>query len=332
MQPLVLAVASRALLEQAAHAGIDTDEVLAAVGLERAAVFAPDARLPASAADAVWSEVYARCPEPHLALSAAAGLPLGAYKVIDFLAANSPTVGEGLRRIADYFSLVDPRMAIELAGQDPVELRLSAPGQCELPLPAQEYTFAALVVRSRAAVGADWPLLAVELAAPAPPDDSAHRKIFAAQVRWESAQPRLLIPRAAWETPVRCADANLLSVLEDLARRLKAELPRAAPPFVAQLREVIGEQLKAGDPSAAPVARRLGMSERTLQRRLKEEGQSYSGLLDEVRAALARAYLRDPELPLAEVAWLVGFSEQSAFTRAFKRWTGTTPRQWRVRR
>jgi AraC-like DNA-binding protein len=79
------------------------------------------------------------------------------------------------------------------------------------------------------------------------------------------------------------------------------------------------------------VAARLGMPPRTLQRRLTVEGTSYNGLLDELRHELALRYLRQRELALAEVAFLLGFAEQSAFQRAFRRWTATSPAEWRRR-
>ena len=99
-----------------------------------------------------------------------------------------------------------------------------------------------------------------------------------------------------------------------------------------QLRRAIGEALRTGVPSLAELASALGTSERTLRRRLGEHGWSYRALLDATRMDLARCYVRDRGLPLAEVAFLLGFSEPSAFHRAFKRWAGMTPREFREQR
>jgi AraC-like DNA-binding protein len=81
---------------------------------------------------------------------------------------------------------------------------------------------------------------------------------------------------------------------------------------------------------ATEIARRLGMSHRTLARRLASEGLTLSVILDELRASLARSYLKAGDLPISQIAWLLGYREVSAFTHAFKRWTGMTPRQSRV--
>ena len=79
----------------------------------------------------------------------------------------------------------------------------------------------------------------------------------------------------------------------------------------------------------AEVARKLGISTRTLARRLASEGQTFLGVLTSLRSDLAKRYLREPDLPVSEVAWLVGYREASAFNHAFKRWTGTTPKKVR---
>jgi AraC-like DNA-binding protein len=99
-----------------------------------------------------------------------------------------------------------------------------------------------------------------------------------------------------------------------------------------QVRGLLTEALKAGDPRLETLSQRLGLSARTLQRRLREEGTSHQDLLDEVRSELSRRYLLEPELAICEVAYLLGFSEPSAFHRAFRRWTGVTPKAFRMSR
>lgn len=333
----VLSVATRAVLDACAKLGLDVDELLGAAGLTRAQVFDPDARLSARRVDAVWQAAHARANDPQLALHAAEALPFGAYKVIDFVAASSATVGAALRRIADYFALVDPRGVLEASGGEPVSLSLRARDVgASLPASAQEYTFAALVTRMRICAGSAWSPDRVELAFPRPLDASEHRRVFRAEVRFGCATPRLVLPLAAWDAPISSANPALLSVLENHAHRLVAELPRRDD-LVGRVRAALAEELREG-PSDAPegrrslarVARKLAMSERTLQRRLKEAGHTLAGLLDDVRAAVARAHLADPQVSPSEVAWLLGFSDQSAFTRAFRRWTGSTPGAWRA--
>ena len=96
-----------------------------------------------------------------------------------------------------------------------------------------------------------------------------------------------------------------------------------------ELENAIAHLLPHGTARASEVARRLGMSHRTLARRLSSEGLTFSGILEEMKTDLARRYLRDEKLQITKIAWLLGYREVSAFTHAFKRWTGTAPRQSR---
>lgn len=326
----VLSVATRAVLAACARLGLDAADLLRAAGLTSAEVENPDARLPARRVDALWAAAYARANDPHLALHAAEALPFGAYKVLDFVAASSATVGEALGRVGAYFALVDPRAVLETRDGDPVRLVLRARDVgAEVPASAQLFTFAALVTRMRFCAGGAWSPGRVELASPAPLDAGEHRRVFQAEVLFDCPEPRLSLPRPAWEALISSANPALLSVLEDHARRLLAELPRGEG-LAGRVRAAIAGDLPRGEPTVARIARRLAMSERTLQRRLREEGHTLAGLLDEVRAALAKAHLSDPAVSPSEVAWLLGFSDQSAFGRAFRRWTGKPPAAWRA--
>jgi AraC-like DNA-binding protein len=98
-----------------------------------------------------------------------------------------------------------------------------------------------------------------------------------------------------------------------------------------RVREILAEELQTGEPKLERVAQRLATSERSLRRRLEEAGTSFRALLDETRAELARTWVADRRVPLSEIAFLLGFSEPSAFHRAFKRWTGSTAAAWRAR-
>ena len=105
--------------------------------------------------------------------------------------------------------------------------------------------------------------------------------------------------------------------------------PRQFEPAIEHVRQALVGLIRSGRTSLADLAQSLQMSPRSLQRRLTEQGHSFQTLLGQTRQQLAEAYLRDANVELAEVALLLGYSEQSAFTRAFRQWTGQAPLQWR---
>ncbi|HET9596188.1 MAG TPA: AraC family transcriptional regulator ligand-binding domain-containing protein, partial [Anaeromyxobacteraceae bacterium] len=301
--------------------------MLRRAGLERAQLDVPDSGIPAERADAVWREAVVVSADPALALRAAEATPFGAFRVLDFLGATGATVGEGLRRVAEYFALVDPR-AILAVDEAPAVVRLAFRG-LEGPVPpqAQEYTLAIVVSRIRH-VDAGVPDLGVSFTFPRPAHAAEHRRVLGLEPTYSARDAAVGIARTTWERPTRTADAGLFGTLDAHARALRDRRSSNAP-VQERVRAAIAATLPGREPTVAAVARALGTSSRTLQRWLAEEGEQFAVIVDAVRRERAEAFLRAPDVSMAEVSWLLGFAEQSAFTRAFRRWTGSTPTEWR---
>ena len=138
-----------------------------------------------------------------------------------------------------------------------------------------------------------------------------------------------MLDRDVCERPLAGADRTLAKILEASAASQIVALP-AAPSFLGDLRRAVADDISGGPPGIDVVARRLGMSDRTLQRRLQDLGASYREVLDEVRRDLALELMRDGELSISEVAARLGYSEASAFRRSFRRWTESSPRRFRA--
>jgi AraC-like DNA-binding protein len=321
----VLPVATRALLEACARLGLDAGAIGARAGLPGRLDDA-DARIPADVADAVWREASHASGDPALALRAAERTPYGSFRVLDFLGATGATAGEGLTRVAAYFPLVDPRgtIAVEPA-RDAVALVFRGAGP--LPPPAQEYTLAILASRARH-LAATPPALGVTFTFPRPAHHAEHARVLGVEPVFGAPAASLVLSRASWEAPTRAADPGLFAALDAHARALVGRAGSAGDP-AARVRAAIAEELPGREPTLGPVAQRLGTSARTLQRRLREEGTTFAAQLDAVRRERAEAFLRAPDVSISEVSWLLGFAEQSAFTRAFRRWTGIAPTEWR---
>jgi AraC-like DNA-binding protein len=327
----VLTVSSRAMLEACRRLGLDTDALLAAVGLTRGQLEDPDARLEAAQAGALWARAYELSGDPVLSLHAAEACPLGMYKVIDYMAYNAATVGEAFRFASRYFPLINTavRLPIDESGAIVTMDIESGGGTAGVSRPYAEYCFAAFLLHVRAATGVEFALRSVSFVHPAPAEVREHERVFGCPVRFGAAHTRMQIDRAAWETPATRANPGVLQVLTEHADLLLARLPRASD-LVERTRRAIGERLRGGDSSIEGVAKQLGTSARSLQRHLGEAGCSYQSLADEVRLATARLYLAQPDIAIAEIAYLLGFADPSTFNRAFKRWTGLTPARART--
>ena len=189
-------------------------------------------------------------------------------------------------------------------------------------------TFAAVVSLCRVAVDEDWIPLAVEFQHSKPQDTTEHARLFRCPVIFDAPFNKLTFNSASLSLPIEQADEGLVRMLDRHAQELLAKYP-PRDTVIDNARTVITRELNGGNPSLEHVAAQLGLSERTLQRKLQELGTSHNDLVEQIRRELAMRYLKEPDMAICEVAYLTGFSEPSSFHRAFKRWTGVTPGAFR---
>lgn len=194
---------------------------------------------------------------------------------------------------------------------------------------SNEATIASILAISQEVSTQPVQLLAVHFKHPTPGDTTAHERHFGCRVHFGSDRDALLVSKNTLAGPNRLGDAAI-------AQFFNAHLEETLAKFDddksldQRVRIQVSQALSAGVPTISEIAERLGMSGRTLQRRLSDRGASFQSLVDEARRQLAERLLGQTSYALTEIAFLTGFSEQSTFTRAFKRWSGQTPRSFRI--
>lgn len=327
--PTIAATSTLAMVRAAEARGFRTEDLLKEAGLTRASLEDPDARLPGSTVLAIWNALRARTADPALQLTAPAALPFGAYRVIDYLVAASATVGEGIRRFARFFELIADGVVLAVDGDEEEHwLALAMAGGAPVPPVYVDYVFAALVSRIRMKIRPGLQVLRVELQQPKPPQEEPYSELFRAPVRFGAAGDRLFFSEEEWEAPTATGDEALARLLEDHARTPARRVAHPASGFRAEVERTIAAALPEGR-SAAAVAKALHVSVRTLQRKLGEAGTTFKEVSEGLSAQLAVKHLANPKVSIAEVAFLLGFSDSSSFNRAFRRWTGEPPGRWR---
>jgi AraC-like DNA-binding protein len=328
--PISVAATSTLAMVRAAEArGVRTADLLRAEGITRELLDDPDARLPGPTVLSIWNVLRERAGDPTLQLAAPACLPFGAYRVIDYLVGASATVGDGVQRFASYFRLIADAITLTIVDEGEEHcLDLAMADGGAVPPVYVDYVFAALITRIRMQIRPGVRVHRVELRQPEPSSTSPYADIFRAPVRFGAPADRLCFSADEWRAPMDSADASLARLLEDHARILAERMPHEGSDFVAAVRKTITSEMPNGA-TAAAVARALNVSVRTLQRKLVIAGTTFREVSDAVRAQLAQEYLSDPRVSIAEVALLLGFSEQASFHRAFRRWTRESPGRWR---
>lgn len=324
--PHVSARIGALIVHASASAGVDPVRLAAEVGFDPAVVRDPDARIPLELEERLWDEAARRSGVDAFGLQAAQDLRPGAFDVLDYVVRTAPTIRAALERLARYNRLVHDVARFSLVDRGDVlrlEHRFSRPSlrPCRQ---ASEFTIASIVTLGTALTGMPVRPLAVEFIHEAPESTAPHRMLFGLEPRFSAAVNAIELDRKTLERGIPGADPALSAVIERHAEGLLAQRPELETAS-QRVRQVLAGMLRDGEATLAAAAKRLGMSARSLQRRLAEEGLGFDAVLDDLRRELSLRYLADPKIAIAEVAYLTGFSEPSAFHRAFKRWTGTTP-------
>lgn len=320
----------RATLRGLEAVGLPAARLAREAGIDGPALDDPERYVPASEVHALWRAAAAADPASDLGLRVGASVPAGALDVFDYLLPACATLGEALVLVARLHRVATTTSQFHVVfaasgAQVRLESELRVPG-VQIHPQGRDYVFSVLVHRLRRLhprmVPAQIELRGPPLAAPA-----RYAAVLGAPVSFDHPASALVFSRQVWDLPLERADATLRAILERHAAALAEKAP--ASDVVDHARTELAVMVGEGRIDIATLARRLGTSSRTLQRRLVERGVAYSALLDDARRELASSYLRDRSLTVDEIAGLLGYSEPSAFARAFRRWTGASPLRFR---
>jgi AraC-like DNA-binding protein len=327
VRPVVATILSVADAERALQ------EFYRATGLTPELVADGDARITPAQFCIAWAELVRLTRDPSIALKMAQSTPPGAFGIVEYLCRSAPTLGEALRQWVRYLNILDDAVEVALVEEgDVAAVRVTA--ESEAPAPAShELCFAMLHAQATAISTVPFRATRVDFTHPATESVDAYGRFFDAPVHFRAAETQLVIARPLLDAKLVSADPTLFGILaraaNDEQRKQAAEGQEKV--LTAQVKRTLQKALREGASEVDDVAKRLGLSGRSLQRRLKDEGTSFQELREETRRDLARHYL-DLDLAISEISFLLGFSEPSAFFRAFKRWTGLTPLESRAQR
>ena len=317
----------------AAGDGIDAAAMLSSIGIDPAGAWDPKQMITAESYYNMLERMASQIDVTDLPVRTGASMRLDEYGALGLAFKAATTLGASYARIERYARLWTSVVEYELRPmQEGTLFILHRTGDRRLGMRlSNEATLASAVSIARQVSPMPVSPEIVLIRHAAPHSVAAHEAWFGCPVRFDSDFDAILF---ADETLDR---ANILGdegISRYLISHLDAELSRIsdAPAVVSRAKDAIAQALSEGTPKMAEIARSLGFSARSFHRRLSEHGMSYLALTEETRRDLAEGLLRDDQHSLAEIAFLTGFSEQSAFTRAFKRWLGTTPASYRKQR
>lgn len=316
----------RAFTDALERLGYDTTSLLAIAGLRRVDLDDPDATIPSAALDRV---IGAACEErrmPNLGARLAFVTPIGAFPLLDYLVVSTDSVGGALDQLVQYFHLVNAPVSLAVAHDAETARLLVRFASCAF---VEQYQTAIAIHHLRAETEGRLRVSFVSLMYE-PDDERDLERHLGCPVRARSTWSGFEFSRDSLRLPLRRRDPILRRVLEGHAATVARRAPpRADSTTVDRVRTVLSSRLGRGVPSIQDLAKQLALAPRTLQRRLAAEGVSYQQVVDIERRVSAERLLTDASLAIGEIGYLLGFSEPSAFHRAFKRWNQMTPQEYR---
>lgn len=314
------------------RAGINVDEVYRRIGIDPALLLQPGVRIPHEAQAAFWAAVEAVTGDPEIGLHLCPFISPFAGEVVNTLFVNSPTLGSGFIRVQRYIRLLSDHMMLQLVDGLPGPQAMIAGriGNEHTPRHTEITVFYGVMQVVRWATSGRFRPQRLELCCSpsASPEEFEH--LFGCPVTFGAAEAHCYFDRAMLDLPLLHADPDVVEMQEAVAQRRMRRVLRQD--IVEEVRRMVTSRLDGEALSLTAIARLLQRSPRRLRSELLDAGTSFNDILSEARQSLAKRLLGGSTLPVEQVGHRVGFSERSAFFRAFKRWTGLTPMQYRQRR
>ena len=307
--------------------GLDSDALLNSLGVSRTRFEDPFGTVPETWFEELFELARAQDPRPDLPARVGLATPFGAYGLLDYLVGSAQTLGADLIALSLFLRLVaSSRMRLELNhdGGDFIWFVNQPPAPTDWVI--DQMSLGVMVERQTRFC----PQFRVTrfYIKEANIDMATHLEIlFQTPVECGAPRAGVRLAPGIWNARIQTADPSLHATLKTLAERVEVKEFETAP-FAFAVRSQLSEALGAGQFSAEHIAEQLGLPLRTFQRRLSDEQVSFQDLLDAYRQSEAMKMLARGNVTMAEVAYALGYNEQSSFNRAFKRWTGKTPRAW----
>jgi len=327
VEPLIRAAALTNFFEIGHDLGMNPQALLRQVKLNRAMLQDPDQRIPASAVIALLEAAAQASGCPTFGLRMAESRQLSDFGVMSLLISQQPTLRAALATTIRYRHLVNDSVALLLEDAGKVVIIRQ---ELVSDVPSRQATELAIGVVFRmchALLGARWHPLSVNFAHAAPPDLRVHKRIFACPLEFDSEFNGIVCLAADLDAPNPAADPAMARY----AQRFIDALPVPGERSIGhEVRSAIYLMLPMGRATCEAVAQGLGLSLRTMQRQLDDAGESFTGILNEVRRELARRYVENPRYSLLRVSELLGYGSPSAFTRWFSAQFGVPPVAWRT--
>ena len=321
---------TQTIIEALKTAGIaDTDALLQQAGIAPPMLEDPDNRISFEQQSNLWALALEQAGDTF-PLTFARQTRIASFNSIGYIAMNSHTIGDAMAAAEQYQTAAGQGGTLSSQDQGQEVWICYQPVNPEHPSSARRSCamLASNIHLGRSLIGDDYTPLRVQLTMSEPESAELYRDFFQCPVHFEQDSNCLQFAIELKHKPLPHASVELLKLMQQRAQKI---IDAITPPssVAGQVAALLSSTLVGQEPDKGLIAEQLHMSQRTLQRKLAQENTTYQDILNDIRQGLALDYLQQPELSITDIAYLLGFTEPSAFFRAFKKWQGMTPGQYR---
>ena len=308
-------------------AGCDGSALLAEAGFDSSHLGGPDARCPLTMTGRLWRVALEATGDEAFGVKLASYFTHTTFHSLGYGLSASSTLKEAFERVQHYSQVVSDAVGnrLERCG---AEYHFYIEPWTAVPIESFDALVGTHLRMCRSLIGREFSPLLVELRRPRPAVIDDFERLWRAPLRFNAEHNRLRFDRASIERVLVSGNPELARLSDAVSARYLARIERHN--IEARVREVLTERLPGGEPAQEDVAEILNMSSRTLQRKLGDSGTTLRKIIDDTRHAQALAHFGMRQMSVNEVTHLLGFSCSSSFTRAFRRWTGLSPSEWRA--
>jgi len=318
-------------LKALTNLGLDIDDLLLAANIPQDFLTGKNAYLSSQRWLDLLDEAVRRSGDKDLGLRLHLQVDISDLGPFGFAILNSDTLRDALTTLCRYSSLGDRFLQLNMTeNAKQCELKAEYLGE-PIHRTRTDCGTSFLLNLIRSCIGDDWSPLEIQVTYQKPIDLSAHRALIGAPIRFGSPENKFIILKSDLDAPMPTADPRLFSILRAELERMLEQVPILEGPDNALIAEVRAELVRVichGTPKIEKMAARMNLSPRSFQRRLAEHELTFKGLVSSVRRQMAEYYLRSGDYSLSEISFMLGYSELTTFIRAFRQWTGQTPKRY----
>ena len=308
---------------------VNIDELLRSLGLDPALIRSPDTHIPIETYLLIQDRAAEYIHDPYLGLHMGEFAEAGSWSILGYMMTNCKNLSEALEKSGRYAHIIGNLIEGKtyLRFNKVKAVFFTPPHAPKMSRHCFESTFSSTLRMLRTMTGVKINPLEVTFIYPQPESTAEYERIFCCPVLFGHKENSVTLDLRTLNTPILTANPGLLAYFEKYAQDFLAEMERSNE-YTRAVTRIILARLDDESLSIVKVAKEMSLSVRTLQNRLEAEGVLFSDLLKDIRERLAKKYLRE-NYSVEQITYLLGFSEASAFHKAFKKWAGVTPREYR---